>query len=200
MSLHDRDFGPVDCDGDCADQNCAEHDVLSEDVHAEECHPDAHDGDDQCAHEGAPNAADAASYRGPPNDDGRYRRQQELRGQGGRAACEATRKDDETKLKALLIQSLDKAAGAAQKSAVIELDEVELSREPNSITKITEQLEPGGRCEVYLSLTLKGQGRRVEVKLKGKFHMSPAVTAKIEGLRPVRAVRSVMEADRGIAA
>jgi len=113
---------------------------------------------------------------------------------------EATRKDDETKLKALLIQSLDKAAGAAQKSAVIELDEVELSREPNSITKITEQLEPGGRCEVYLSLTLKGQGRRVEVKLKGKFHMSPAVTAKIEGLRPVRAVRSVMEADRGIAA
>ena len=113
---------------------------------------------------------------------------------------EASRKDDEIKLKALLIQSLDKAAGAAQKSAVIELDEHELRREPNSIARVTEHLEPGGRCEVYLSLELKDQGRRVEVKLKGKFHMSPAVTAKIEGLRPVRAVRSVMDADRHLAA
>src|ERR1700722_1734921 len=93
-SLHDRDFGPVDCDSHCAYQNCAEHDVLSEDVHAEECHPDAHDGDDQCADEGAPNAADATSYRGPPHNDGGYRRQQELSSQGWRTACEAAREDD----------------------------------------------------------------------------------------------------------
>jgi len=113
---------------------------------------------------------------------------------------EATRKDDEIKLKALLIQSLDKAAGAAQKSAYIELDEDELRREPNSIAKLREQLEPGGRCEVYLVLTQKGAGRKVMIKLKGKYQFSPVITSKIEGLRPVLAVRSVLEAGNLLAA
>ena len=98
------------------------------------------------------------------------------------------------------IQSLDKAAGAAQKSAYIELDEDELRREPNSIAKLREQLEPGGRCEVYLVLTQKGAGRKVMIKLKGKYQFSPVITSKIEGLRPVLAVRSVLEAGNLLAA
>ena len=40
--LDDRYFGPVDGDGDRADQNRAENNVLGKDIDAEEGHADAH--------------------------------------------------------------------------------------------------------------------------------------------------------------
>ena len=113
---------------------------------------------------------------------------------------EATKKNDEIKLKALLIQSLDKAAGNAQKGLTIRLDANALAREPNAIAKLRELLEPGGRGEVRLLVPLTGRGNEVEVKLKGRFHLSPAHTAKIEGLACVRGVENIWEPGSKLAA
>ena len=113
---------------------------------------------------------------------------------------EATRKGEEIKLKALLIQSLDKAAGAAQKGLTILLDADALAREPGAIAKLRELLEPGGRGEVRLLMPLRSSGNEVEIKLKGRFHLSPAHTAKIEGLACVRQVRNIWEPGSQLAA
>ena len=113
---------------------------------------------------------------------------------------EATRKDDEIKLKAMLIQSLDKAAGAAQKGLMIVLDMDAYARDPNSISRLKELLQPGGRGEVRLIVSLAGRGREVELKLKGRFQLSPAQTSKIESLACVRAVRNQWDGDKAMAA
>ena len=113
---------------------------------------------------------------------------------------EATRKDDEIKLKAMLIQSLDKAAGAAQKGLTIVLDMDAYARDPNSISRLKELLQPGGRGEVRLIVSLAVRGREVELKLKGRFQLSPAQTSKIESLACVRAVRNQWDGDKAMAA
>ena len=113
---------------------------------------------------------------------------------------EATKKNDEIKLKAMLIQSLDKAAGNAQKGLTIRLDARALARDPNTIAKLRELLEPGGRGEVRLLVPLPARGCEVEIKLKGRFQLSPAHTAKIEGLVCVDNVENIWEPGSKLAA
>src|SRR5271157_990430 len=88
--LDDRNFRPVDGDGDRADQNRAENDVLGEDIDADEGHADAHHRDDQRPDQSAPYAPDAAGDRRAADNDGGDRGQEEFARQGRRAAGEAT--------------------------------------------------------------------------------------------------------------
>ena len=113
---------------------------------------------------------------------------------------EANRKGDEIKLKALLIQSLDKAAGAAQKGLTIVLDASALARDPNAITQLKDLLQPGGRGEVRLVIPLLVRDRDVEIKLKGRYQLSPAHTSKIEALVCVRSVHTSWDVDGKLAA
>ncbi len=113
---------------------------------------------------------------------------------------EATRKGDEIKLKAMLIQSLDKAAGATQRGLTIVLDAKSLARDPNAIAHLKELLQPGGRGEVRLIVPLTAKGRDVEIKLKGRYQLSPAQTSKIEALACVRSVRNIWDPDSRLAA
>ena len=113
---------------------------------------------------------------------------------------EASRTGDEIKLKALMIQSLDKAAGASQRGLDVELDAAEYQRSSASLTELKALLEPGGRGEVRLILPLKEQGRVVIIRLPGRYHLSPARTSKIEGLRIVRSTRKRWDGDKQLAA
>jgi DNA polymerase III subunit alpha len=113
---------------------------------------------------------------------------------------EAMRTGEEIKLKALMIQSLDKAAGASQKGLDVELDPNEYQRNAGALAELKALLEPGGRGEVRLILPLKAQGRVVVIKLPGRYHLSPARTSKIEGLRIVHATRNRWDGEKQIAA
>ena len=113
---------------------------------------------------------------------------------------EASRNGEDIKLKAQLIQSLDKAAGAAQKGLTVVLDADALARDPNAISMLKALLQPGGRGEVQLLVRLSGRGRDVAIKLKGRYQLSPAQTSKIEALACVRDVHKLWDGDKQIAA
>src|SRR5271170_4568709 len=94
LSFDYRHLRPIDGDGDGADQHRAENDVLRKNIHAEKRHADAHDGNDQCADQRAPDAPDASGYRRSPHHDRGYRRQQEFGRQGRRSTREAPGEND----------------------------------------------------------------------------------------------------------
>ena len=113
---------------------------------------------------------------------------------------EANRQGDEIKLKAQYIQSLDKAAGANQRGLRIVLEPHVLSRDPSALGVLKDLLHPGGRGEVRLVVPIMARGREVELRLKGRFQLSPEMAARIEALPCVRSIAKQWDAGDALAA
>ena len=113
---------------------------------------------------------------------------------------EAARRGEDLRLRAMLIQSLDKVAGASQKGMTILLDGAALDRDPRAIHELRGKLQEGGRGEVRLLLALATKGREVELRLPGRYQVSPAIAAELQGLACVRSIEPLWDADAGRAA
>ncbi len=113
---------------------------------------------------------------------------------------EAMRTGEEIKLKALMIQSLDKAAGASQKGLDIELDLDQYLRDPSTLRTLKELLLPGGHAKITLYWNNRALNRVIATTLPGRFKVSPERTSKIQGLKIVQGVRTLWDGDKQIAA
>ncbi|MEZ5926660.1 MAG: DNA polymerase III subunit alpha [Hyphomicrobiaceae bacterium] len=97
---------------------------------------------------------------------------------------EASREGEALKLRVQLAQSLDRAAGGVQKGLRLVLDE------PATLPELRAVLKKGPG-QVHLTCRLPEVGREVEIRLKGRFDVSPTEAGVLMALPGVRAVHEM---------
>ena len=95
---------------------------------------------------------------------------------------EADKEEDTVRLRALLVQSLDKAAGGVRKGLRLTLEETA------SWSELKGMLEAGGGGRIEVLMRLQGTGREVALKLPGRYDISPARASLLKTVRGVSAV------------
>ena len=98
---------------------------------------------------------------------------------------QASAEGDEVRVRIIAAEALDQAAHRMQKGLRIHL------RDPGPLSSIASRLDKRGDGEVSIVVMLEGGKREVEVKLPGRFSLSPLVAGALKAVPGVVAVEAV---------